>query len=183
MYEILEAWVRAWEELLKEPANLLLNRSFCNLIKPALVELKPHFAKSRTIERSAVGKLSQGQLPQICHKRNAAGLSANRTWCYCLGKVVSRAGLEPATHWLKVRTVRAVPKALRCSQIASAAQPLSAETRSDTSHWSLYLRVSAGCRGLLNEEHHIEAPGCLQIQQILIGRILRVHGPDTARFV
>ena len=53
MYEILEAWVRAWEELLKEPANLLLNRSFCNLIKPALVELKPHFAKSRTIERSA----------------------------------------------------------------------------------------------------------------------------------
>ena len=26
------------------------------------------------------------KLPQICHKRNAAGLSANRTWCFCLGK-------------------------------------------------------------------------------------------------
>ncbi|HSE19699.1 MAG TPA: hypothetical protein VLB46_21750 [Pyrinomonadaceae bacterium] len=53
LYEILEAWIRGWEELLKEPVNLLLNRSFCNLIKPALVELKPYFAKSRTIERSA----------------------------------------------------------------------------------------------------------------------------------
>ena len=55
LYEILEGWARAWEELLKEPANLLLNRSFCNLIVPTLVETKPYFTKAKIIERSAQG--------------------------------------------------------------------------------------------------------------------------------
>lgn len=55
LYQVLEAWMRAWEELLKEPSKLLLNRSFCNLIAPTLRETKPYFSKSRLIERSAKG--------------------------------------------------------------------------------------------------------------------------------
>ena len=55
LYEVLEAWTRAWEELLKEPVDLLLNRSFCNLVVPTLVETKPYFIKSKLIERSAQG--------------------------------------------------------------------------------------------------------------------------------
>lgn len=52
-YELLEAWTRRWEELLKDPADLLLNRTFCNVIPAALVEIKPYFTKPRCIERSA----------------------------------------------------------------------------------------------------------------------------------
>src|SRR5436190_19869179 len=55
LYEILEAWSRNWEEQLKEPADLLLDRSFGNLIGPTLIELKPSFTKSKVIERSANG--------------------------------------------------------------------------------------------------------------------------------
>jgi hypothetical protein len=55
LYDVLEAWIRSWEELLKEPVNLLLNRSFCNMIEPTLVETKPSFTKSKMIERSANG--------------------------------------------------------------------------------------------------------------------------------
>jgi len=55
LYEVLEAWVRTWEELLKEPANLLLERSFANIIQPAIVETNRAFAKAKPIERSANG--------------------------------------------------------------------------------------------------------------------------------
>jgi hypothetical protein len=54
-YQVLEAWVRAWEELLKEPADLLLKPSISNIIQPALVETSRAFAKSKPIERSANG--------------------------------------------------------------------------------------------------------------------------------
>jgi|GEM_PF-2984525 hypothetical protein len=54
-YQILEAWIRTWEELLKKPTNLLLNRSFSNIIQPTLVETKGAFTKSKFIERSATG--------------------------------------------------------------------------------------------------------------------------------
>ena len=53
----------------------------------------------------------------ICftHQQKASGLIANRK--SLIPKVVSRAGLEPATHWLEVRTVRAA-LALRRSHVA-----------------------------------------------------------------
>jgi hypothetical protein len=54
-YQILEAWIRKWEELLKEPADLLLNRTFGNIIPAASIETKPYFTKPRYIERSAKG--------------------------------------------------------------------------------------------------------------------------------
>jgi hypothetical protein len=55
LYEILEAWSRNWEEQLKEPADLLLDRSFGNLVGPTLIELRSSFVKSKVIERSANG--------------------------------------------------------------------------------------------------------------------------------
>ena len=55
LYETLFAWTRAWEELLKEPANLLLNRTFCNIVSPALAETKRYLTRSGFIERSAKG--------------------------------------------------------------------------------------------------------------------------------
>jgi hypothetical protein len=67
-------------------------------------QLNPDNTAVYTRKRAAIVQLASYRR-ENCHKcattENAGDFIANRISCFCLGKVVSRAGLEPATHWLK----------------------------------------------------------------------------------
>lgn len=54
-YLLLEAWLRTWEDLLKKPGGLLLERTFLNIIPSTLVEIRRSFLNNKKIERSAKG--------------------------------------------------------------------------------------------------------------------------------
>lgn len=55
MFRVFEAWLRTWEDLLKKPGDILLERSFLNIIPPALMELRRAYLNNKKIERSAIG--------------------------------------------------------------------------------------------------------------------------------
>jgi hypothetical protein len=55
IYLLLEAWLRTWEDLLKKPGDILLERSFLNIIPSTLVEIRRSFLNNKKIERSAKG--------------------------------------------------------------------------------------------------------------------------------
>lgn len=54
-YLLLEAWLRTWEDLLKKPGDIFLERSFLNIIPSTLVEIRRSFLNNKKIERSAKG--------------------------------------------------------------------------------------------------------------------------------